>query len=82
MSTLLQNTGAHFWNRQYHTFTHVLTTEYAIPTIYTYTIAFSAELNGFQVNKVDKENDEPTSTSTQLVPNKLTAACNALVQLS
>ena len=37
------------------------------PTSYTCTIAFSAGLNGLQVDQVDKENNKQTSTYTQLV---------------
>ena len=51
---------------------------YATCTSYTciYTIAFSARLNGLQVDQVDRENDKRTSTYTQLVLSKLVAACN------
>ena len=42
----------------------------------TSTIAFSARLNGLQVDQVDRENDKRTSTYTQLVLSKLVAACN------
>ena len=48
-----------------------------------HTIAFSTELNALQVDQVDKESDEQTSTYmyTQLyvhvVPSKLVTACNA-----
>ena len=48
---------------------------YATSTSYTYAIAFSARLNGLQVDQVDKENDKRTSTYTQLVLSKLVAAC-------
>ena len=41
-----------------------------------YAIAFSARLNGLQVDQVDRENDKRTSTYTQLVLSKLVAACN------
>ena len=49
---------------------------YATSTSYIYAIAFSARLNGLQVNQVDRENDKRTSTYTQLVLSKLVAACN------
>ena len=51
---------------------------YATSTSYTYAIAFSARLNGLQVDQVDRENDKRTSTYTQLhvVLSKLAAACN------
>ena len=49
---------------------------HATSTSYTYAIAFSARLNGFQVDQVDRENDKRTSTYTQLVLSKLVAACN------
>ena len=49
---------------------------YATSTSYTYAIAFSARLNGLQVEQVDRENDKRTSTYTQLVIGKLVAACN------
>ena len=49
---------------------------YATSTSYIYTIAFSARLNGLQVDQVDRENDKRTSTYTQLVLRKLVAACN------
>ena len=49
---------------------------YATSTSYIYTIAFSARLNGLQVDQVDRENDKQTSTYTQLVLSKLVAACN------
>ena len=45
-------------------------------TSYIYAIAFSARLNGLQVDQVDRENDKRTSTYTQLVLSKLVAACN------
>ena len=45
-------------------------------TSYTYAIAFSARLNGLQVDQVDRENDKRTSTYTQLVLSKLVATCN------
>ena len=38
--------------------------------------------NGLQVHQVDKENDEPTSTYTKLVPSKFIPACNAHVHYS
>ena len=44
-----------------------------------YEIAFSAGLNGLQVDQVHRENDKRTSTYTQLVNSKLVAACNARV---
>ena len=40
---------------------------YATSTSYTYATAFSARLNGLQVDQVDRENDKRTSTYTQLV---------------
>ena len=41
-----------------------------------YAIAFSARLSGLQVDQVDKETDEQTSTYTQLILSKLVTACN------
>ena len=49
---------------------------YATSTSYIYSIAFSARLNGLQVDQVDRENDKRTSTYTQLVLSKLVAAYN------
>ena len=44
------------------------------------TKAFSAGLNDFQVDEVDKENNKRMSSYSQLVPSKLMAACTACVQ--
>ena len=49
---------------------------YATSTSYIYAIAFSARLNGLQVNQVDREHDKRSSTYTQLLLSKLVAACN------
>ena len=57
-----------------------ITLSYSPPSIrytstsYIYAIAFSARLNGLQVDQVDRENDKRTSTYTQLVLSKLVAA--------
>ena len=40
-----------------------------IPKFYICAIAFSAGLNGLQVDQVDRENDKRISTYTQLVPS-------------
>ena len=65
-----------------------ITLSYSPPSIHyihklyiLYAIAFSAGLNGLQVDQVDSENDKPTSTYTQLVSSELVTACNARVQL-
>ena len=63
----------------------ILASEYAIilqtSTSYLYTcicaLAFSAGLNGLQVDKVNKENNSRSSRKTLLVASKLIAACNA-----
>ena len=55
---------------------------YAASTSCTYAVAFSAGLNGLQVDQVDRENDKTNFYYKQLVPSKLVAACNACVQLS
>ena len=47
-----------------------------LPPITLYTIVFSAELCGLQVDQVHTENDKQSSTHTQLVPSKLFAPCN------
>ena len=39
-----------------------------------------AGLNSPQVNQINKQNDSPTSTYTQLVPSKLVTASNVRVQ--
>ena len=44
-----------------------------------YEIAFSAGLNGLQLDQVDRENDKRASSYTQLVPSKLIPACNASI---
>ena len=75
-------TSTDLWNEQYHAL--ILTSEYTLhvhPQV-IYAIAFSAGLNGLQVDQVDRENNKQTTTYTQLVPSKLVAACNARVQLS
>ena len=64
----------------------VLTSEYAIllqtSTSYIYTIAFSAGLNGLQVDQVSRENDSGTATCsyTKLVASKLVTVCNTYIQ--
>ena len=60
--------------------TNILTSKYAITlqssTGCIYTITFSAGLNAFQVDQVDREISNQTSRHTQLVPSKLILACN------
>ena len=67
-------------SRELRNLRHTHTRNTSINIIDICTIAFSAELNGFQVDQVDRENDKQTSTCTQLVPSKLIAACNARIQ--
>ena len=76
-------------NKSYHALipSLELTAEYTI-TLQTYTshkhaIEFTAKLDTFQVNQVNREIDNWTATYMypHLVPSKLVAACNICVQL-
>ena len=53
--------ATHSENGRYHALVRV----YATSTSYIYEIAFSAGLNGLQVDQVDKENDKRASTYAQ-----------------
>ena len=45
-------------------------------------MAYSAGLNGFQVEKVNIENNSQSSTQTQLFASELVAACTTLILTS